>query len=614
MKIKEICEKTGLTDRTVRYYIEEGLITPFYTENYLGRKSFDFSDNDLIRLKNIATLRAFGFSIDEIKQLSCKDGNSQQIIETVKKRTGDSLDESKRILNVLLSIDESDMADISVLAEKLSRSDMVIENESKKPKLCKRLLLFMKACAVFLIVWLPIILPIAILIMKISTLHMPVILPMFLVGTLLCFLPSMVSLFVFQKLKRSRTMLRIILTSLCILCLPLSVFFSSKSVVACEHNYEKYKISVQPTCQAEGEELIKCQECGTFETRKMEKLSHSKTVTKVSEPTCTNKGKNLIKCEMCGKSETQTVEKLPHSPTVIKAILPSCTVDGLSEGSHCSVCKTVLSKQTVIPATGHSYTEREVQQTCGADGGIIHECVCGYSYKTDVISATNKHNFQPNSNTSGYTCNTCGIKVVQHGNADGTLSGGNNNVKYYVKVTSDELNTFEIVIHGNGNMPDFSKDEHPPWYDYLDKTVQITIAEGITSIGKYAFYYPYPTVNCNIVMSDTVKIIELNSIYLKMNKLIIGSGVTSVESNTFNSVNSLYIPKSVKKLNPGVLLLVGNCFYEGTLNDFYKIKTDYYNSEIPLGTYIANLDDALASNIFIYVEAKDISDKSHYWK
>ena len=160
-------------------------------------------------------------------------------------------------------------------------------------------------------------------------------------------------------------------------------------------------------------------------------------------------------------------------------------------------------------------------------------------------------------------------------------------------------------------MPDFSL---PPWYDYLDKTVQITIAEGITSIGKYAFYYPYPTVNCNIVMSDTVKIIESNSIYLKMNKLIIGSGVTTVEANTFNSVKSLYIPKSVKKLNADVLLNVGNCFYEGTLNDFYKIKTDYYNSEITLGTYIANLDDALASNIFIYVEAKDISDKSHYWK
>ena len=70
MKIKEICQKTGLTDRTVRYYIEEGLISPFYTENYLGRKSFDFSEEDLEALKNIATLRAFGFSVEEIKELA----------------------------------------------------------------------------------------------------------------------------------------------------------------------------------------------------------------------------------------------------------------------------------------------------------------------------------------------------------------------------------------------------------------------------------------------------------------------------------------------------------------------------------------------------------------
>ena len=47
MKIKEICQKTGLTDRTVRYYIEEGLISPFYTENYLGRKSFDFTEDNI---------------------------------------------------------------------------------------------------------------------------------------------------------------------------------------------------------------------------------------------------------------------------------------------------------------------------------------------------------------------------------------------------------------------------------------------------------------------------------------------------------------------------------------------------------------------------------------
>ena len=63
MKMKEICEKTGLTDRTVRYYIEEVLNSPFYTEYYIGRKPFDFSEQDEERLKDISTLRAFRFTI-----------------------------------------------------------------------------------------------------------------------------------------------------------------------------------------------------------------------------------------------------------------------------------------------------------------------------------------------------------------------------------------------------------------------------------------------------------------------------------------------------------------------------------------------------------------------
>ena len=36
MKIKQVCEATGLTDRAIRYYIEEGLVAPAYTENYMA--------------------------------------------------------------------------------------------------------------------------------------------------------------------------------------------------------------------------------------------------------------------------------------------------------------------------------------------------------------------------------------------------------------------------------------------------------------------------------------------------------------------------------------------------------------------------------------------------
>ena len=42
MKIKEVIEKTGLTDRAVRLYIDEGLTSPSIEESYNGRKSIDF--------------------------------------------------------------------------------------------------------------------------------------------------------------------------------------------------------------------------------------------------------------------------------------------------------------------------------------------------------------------------------------------------------------------------------------------------------------------------------------------------------------------------------------------------------------------------------------------
>ena len=70
MKIKEVMAQTDLTDRAIRIYIDNELITPSYTENFQGRKSFDFSEKDIELLKNIAILRKTGFSIAEIHSYS----------------------------------------------------------------------------------------------------------------------------------------------------------------------------------------------------------------------------------------------------------------------------------------------------------------------------------------------------------------------------------------------------------------------------------------------------------------------------------------------------------------------------------------------------------------
>lgn len=55
MKMKEVTEQTGLTERTVRYYMEKGLIAP-HGQWRNGREYTEFDETDIARLKAVATL------------------------------------------------------------------------------------------------------------------------------------------------------------------------------------------------------------------------------------------------------------------------------------------------------------------------------------------------------------------------------------------------------------------------------------------------------------------------------------------------------------------------------------------------------------------------------
>ncbi len=68
MKISEVCRRTGLTERTVRYYEEEGFISPETTVSG-GRTYRNYGEQDISTLETVASLRKLLFSIDEIKQM-----------------------------------------------------------------------------------------------------------------------------------------------------------------------------------------------------------------------------------------------------------------------------------------------------------------------------------------------------------------------------------------------------------------------------------------------------------------------------------------------------------------------------------------------------------------
>ncbi|MBE5787846.1 MAG: MerR family transcriptional regulator [Clostridiales bacterium] len=120
MKIKQVCDLTGLTDRAVRYYIEEGLISPQYTENYLGRKSYRFSQQDVLCLQDIGTLRKFGFSIEEIRRIQHSPAAAQDVITHLIREKQDTVSMEQAALETLQCLPCDDLS-LARLAERLSQ-------------------------------------------------------------------------------------------------------------------------------------------------------------------------------------------------------------------------------------------------------------------------------------------------------------------------------------------------------------------------------------------------------------------------------------------------------------------------------------------------------------
>lgn len=228
MKIKTICDLTGLTDRTVRYYIEEELISPAYTENYLGRKSFDFSQEDLDSLKNITVLRRFDFTIAEIRQIILDENESRRIISNVRQRTEATVSAGKEKLQVLTLLKEEQTYTLDQLAQELSKPPIPIPAHQEIIKLdpVKTIVSFVKSLMVFGIVWAPIVLSLFVIIVDINYHHYPVFNYTLLGWTIASLWPS-IAILIYSKTQwkwisaRKRCLL-----IFCILGIPINVALS----------------------------------------------------------------------------------------------------------------------------------------------------------------------------------------------------------------------------------------------------------------------------------------------------------------------------------------------------------------------------------------------------
>lgn len=119
MKIKEVMERTGLTDRAIRLYIDNGLTAPENQKSYTGRNNYDFTEEDVTRLQQIALLRKAEFSLEQIKALQAGGDNARSAFRTYLKERQEAYQRDGKVLNSLKDVSSEDIPSIEELCQRL---------------------------------------------------------------------------------------------------------------------------------------------------------------------------------------------------------------------------------------------------------------------------------------------------------------------------------------------------------------------------------------------------------------------------------------------------------------------------------------------------------------
>ena len=125
MKIRDVIAKTGLTDRAIRLYIENGLVTPENQKSYTGRNNYSFSQVDIYCLEQIAMLRKADFSLEQIKALKLGGESAREVLVEYLSVKQESVVMGQRIIDALKDYSAQDSVTMESVCAKIKES---IEN------------------------------------------------------------------------------------------------------------------------------------------------------------------------------------------------------------------------------------------------------------------------------------------------------------------------------------------------------------------------------------------------------------------------------------------------------------------------------------------------------
>jgi MerR family transcriptional regulator, copper efflux regulator len=119
MKIKDVAKLTGLTEKTIRFYEDKGLITPD-KEEISGRMFRSYSDETVVHLNLVASLRKLDFSISDIIIMRDNPEKISTILREYYSTTLDDLDNKTKVIQLLEQVKYDNINSLEELAEQLS--------------------------------------------------------------------------------------------------------------------------------------------------------------------------------------------------------------------------------------------------------------------------------------------------------------------------------------------------------------------------------------------------------------------------------------------------------------------------------------------------------------
>ena len=318
----------------------------------------------------------------------------------------------------------------------------------------------------------------------------------------------------------------------------------TETIAATGHKVVK-DAAVAATCETAGKtEGSHCSVCGTILKAQTTTaaLGHSWDGGRVTKAaTCTTAGTKTYTCTRCKKTRTETIAATGHKAVKDAAVAATCETTGKTEGSHCSVCNTVIKAQTTTAALGHSWDSGKVTKaaTCTAAGTKTYTCTRCKKTRTETIAATGHKavkdaavaaTCETTGKTEGSHCSVCGT-VIKAQTTTAALGHDYGEWKTIKAATYTEPGQAERVCRRNASHKEYRQlpilekakialsacsiqlSEQTYVYDGIEKTPTVTITYNEKTLTEGKDYQVYFADNVNPGTAKITVIAKTDSDY-----------------------------------------------------------------------------------------------------